>query len=823
MSNSITTRRAILAAVGLPVVVLAALVLAASQAVAFTGYSPPAYFGAAGSGAGQFSEPAGVAVNDATHEVYVYDAGNLRVERFSAAGGKFEGEFDGSESPTGRFSPPASISEHAAHGTLFNLAVDNDPSSPSAEDVYVVDPGSNVIDKFSASGVYLSQLSGFDAPIFGLAVDHEGNVWVEEEGSEVNGNHGVIREFGGDSANTPVGELNLPALRSPGIGVDSAENLYVLKGEPNIAKFDKTGATIAEQITFCGCLTGVAVDDSNSDVFADEGHSIAVYGPFGEPYESVLETLEGISGSRGIAVDGSDHTVYASQREQNSVAVYKFRLLPDVTTGEAASEVERTSAKLEGEVNPDEQAVTSCEFEYGTSEEYANNKAYGKKAPCESAPGSGSSFVPVAAPLAGLTAQTTYHFRLVAGNTNGTHAGADKEFTTPPAVENVATEGVVSVGATTATVEGSLEPNGLDTEYLFESTEYLFGSSGITVRPGPSTELQDAGSASEDVHVSAQLRGLRPNVLYSVRIVAENSLGRTDGGSQFFKTEALAPTIPGEPTATFIAAQSADLNAAVNPENTSTHYHFEYGPCPTLTGCTGIQSTPDETSAAYGTIGTSAEMVGLAPSTTYAYRLVATNRLEETTVGAEATFTTNPASIPGVATGAYTVLGATSAIVSGTVEPHGVPTSYTIEAGIYKGASTQYGIVASGSAGSSEAPVPVSAALTGLQPGSTYAYQVTISSGYILNETHTLTGSPGRFTTPGLVAVLVPPPLLAQLAVPAIVFPPEMTVKAAPKKLTRAQRLADALKACAKRPKSRRTACKRAAHKKYEAGNKAKK
>lgn len=159
------TRR--IAVTGLSVLGLlgAQLVLDAGPAVAFMGYVPPRFFGGEGSGNGQFKEPAGVAVNDASKEVYVYDAGNLRVERFSSSGGKFEGQFSGSTSPTGQFAPPASISEHAAHGTLFNLAIDNDHSSPSEGDVYVVDPGHNVIDKFSAAGVYLSQLTGFKAPV----------------------------------------------------------------------------------------------------------------------------------------------------------------------------------------------------------------------------------------------------------------------------------------------------------------------------------------------------------------------------------------------------------------------------------------------------------------------------------------------------------------------------------------------------------------------------------------------------------------------------------------------------------------------------------
>jgi phosphodiesterase/alkaline phosphatase D-like protein len=367
-------------------------------------------------------------------------------------------------------------------------------------------------------------------------------------------------------------------------------------------------------------------------------------------------------------------------------------------------------------------------------------------------------------PVAGLTPQTTYYYRLLASNSNGPHAGALGTFTTPPAVQGLQTSPASKPTGSTVTLNGSFESTGLETHYLFEY--------GTSESYGSSTPLTDGGSASGTTPVGEPLTGLQPNQEYHYRIVAENTLGRTEGADMSFTTAALAPLIPGNPSASSVAAQSADLSAALNPEHTTTHYRFEYGACPKLAGCTTVQSTPTETSAVYGTVGTSAEVVGLAPTTTYAYRLVAINEFGESTVGAEGTFTTTPASTPGVSTGASTVLGATSAIVFGTVEPHGVPTSYTIEAGIYKGASTQYGIVASGSAGYGDAPVPVSALLTGLQPGLTYAYQVTISSsGYILNETHTLVGGTAQFTTPGLAAALELPSVLTQLPIPSIKFP----------------------------------------------------
>jgi len=774
------------------------LALSTGPAAAFEGYGLPTFFGSAGSGDGQFFRPAGVAVNDATHEVYVYDSGNLRVERFDSTGAKFEGQFDGSgllagegsAAPTGQFAPPASISEDAAHGTLFNLAVDNAAASPSKGDVYVVDPGHNVIDKFTATGAYLFQLTGFKLPVFGVAVDSSGNVWVAEEG-RAGGEfgEGPVQEFDNAVENKHVSELTPIGLRSPGIALDSEGNLYLSQEPQNVAKFNKAG-TFEEQATVCGCGTALAIDAASNDLFFDEGKSISRY--LHNVKESPAETFTGVSGSDGVAVNSATHVIYASQLAANSVAVFNFALLPDVTTG-SASEVTRTTAKLEGEVNPDGQEVTSCEFEYGPTEAYGNTVA------CTAPPGSGTSPVAVSAEATELTAGSIYHYRLVAGNANGRHPGADAQFTTAPAVENVHTEGFTAVTAHTAMVEGSFEPNGYDTHYRFE---YIgIGSNSVSPKlseierllafwfhgaPGSRTPLQDGGSASEDKHVSQELTGLPPNTRFvAYRIVAENKFGQTLGlGPRSFETPVTAPVILGAPSATFVAAQSADLNANLNPEHTLTHYHFEYGPCPVLSSCASIQSTPEESSALFGQIGASAEVSGLVPSTTYSYRLVAVNEFDEeegkikeagetkheTAIGPEGTFTTAPAPMPSVQTGANTVLGATSAAIGGVVSPNGAPTSYAFELGVYEGAATQYGVVASGSAGSGTAPVTVGLTLSGLQPGTTYAYRLSIASGY-LPGAGSAQGATVMFTTPGLPAAIAPPPLLAQLPVPSIRFP----------------------------------------------------
>jgi hypothetical protein len=105
------------------------------------------------------------------------------------------------------------------------------------------------------------------------------------------------------------------------------------------------------------------------------------------------------------------------------------------------------------------------------------------------------------------------------------------------------------------------------------------------------------------------------------------------------------------------------------------------------------------------------------------------------------------------------------------VNPDGLPAGYAFELGVYEGVGTQYGVVFSGSAGSGSVPIEETLPLSGLQPGVTYAYRISVLSGYIPGESHTLQGAPVTFTTAGVPAVLQIPPPLAQLPIPNIAFP----------------------------------------------------
>ncbi len=101
---------------------------------------------------------------------------------------------------------------------------------------------------------------------------------------------------------------------------------------------------------------------------------------------------------------------------------------PTVVT-KAASSVTQTSATLNATVNPNGAPVNECKLEYGPT------VSYGKSQPCSSSPGSGGSPVAVSASITGLTANTTYHFRISATNGGGTSEGSDETFTTLAALE----------------------------------------------------------------------------------------------------------------------------------------------------------------------------------------------------------------------------------------------------------------------------------------------------------------------------------------------------------------------------------------------------
>jgi len=204
---------------------------------------------------------------------------------------------------------------------------------------------------------------------------------------------------------------------------------------------------------------------------------------------------------------------------------------PTASTGDASALTD-TQATVAGTVNPRGE-LTSYAFQYGTT------TAYGQQTALTSA-GSGTADVPVRADLAGLTAGTTYHYRVIATNASGTTVGADRTFRTtgtapPPPPAPSATTGGADVNGSAATLSGSVNPNGVATSYYFEF--------GTTADYGQQTPPQGAGAGSSAVSVSASLAGLVANATYHYRLVAVGPNGAFSIGSdRTFTTAGSAST-----------------------------------------------------------------------------------------------------------------------------------------------------------------------------------------------------------------------------------------------------------------------------------------
>jgi hypothetical protein len=207
---------------------------------------------------------------------------------------------------------------------------------------------------------------------------------------------------------------------------------------------------------------------------------------------------------------------------------------PTATTGKASS-IAETGATLNGTVNPNGVAVTECKFEYATAATFELTKTYSETKACSVLPGSGSSAVAVSAAVTGLSANTTYHFRIVASNATTKGEGADETFKTleEPVVvlaPSVATGKASLVGETGATLNGTVNPNG--TAVTACTFDY-----GTTVSYGKTAACSVLpGSGSSAVAVSAAVTGLSANTTYHFRIVASNATTKGEGADETFKT-----------------------------------------------------------------------------------------------------------------------------------------------------------------------------------------------------------------------------------------------------------------------------------------------
>ncbi len=340
-------------------------------------------------------------------------------------------------------------------------------------------------------------------------------------------------------------------------------------------------------------------------------------------YNSTTRTATFTAGAPFAAL--TDHTVTVdpkvksvSTERLSAPYVFGFRtaaasspIAPPIATSTDATLVNGSVATLSGTVNPNGLA-TRAWFEYGTDPELLTRSS----SPVQDV-GNGLVARSVTAVVSLLAPGTTYSFRVCAENSGGYSAGQIMRFTTgspgsPPAVTTLA---ATSVGATGATLNGSVIPNGLATDAWFEwGTDPALASYGTTA-------IQAVGSGTTSQPVHQALSGLTTGTAYCYRIAASNGSGTSKGGIQCV-TPGAAPTVTTL-TVTGVGTTSATLNGSVNPNGLATDAWFEWGTSPDLAT---FDTTPLQALGA-GTdfLPVKATLAGLIPGTTYYHRVAASN------------------------------------------------------------------------------------------------------------------------------------------------------------------------------------------------------
>lgn len=334
------------------------------------------------------------------------------------------------------------------------------------------------------------------------------------------------------------------------------------------------------------------------------GNTVVTYAPSSILATNTLYTAR----IEASATDSNNLAMQGAFESRFTTGTNSSNARPSINFG-SSSNLGDNTATLNATVTPNGVATT-VSFEYGTSTSFGNSTA-------GQGIGSGSSAVNVSTNLSGLAAGTTYCFRVVATNSQGTTTGNTLTFTTSTPLPTVVTTDASSIGTTGANVNGNVNPNGIITSVYFEwgDRSDLLSNSNSPVA---------IGSGANVVTNSARVEGLNPDSTYFFRIVAvttnSSATNKTYGATLSLKTQPVKPIVItlGVTNATTTAAT---LQGAVNPNGNPTSFYFEYGSTPSY----GSSTTAQDVGSGANSVSLTAVLTGLTSGQIYYYRAVASN------------------------------------------------------------------------------------------------------------------------------------------------------------------------------------------------------
>jgi hypothetical protein len=379
--------------------------------------------------------------------VYVVDAANRVVDEYSKAG-TWLGQIKSSEAVVGqpkRFVEPLDVT--VAEGT-----------GAGQGRLYVSDGGASAVDVFAAAGVLLAEVTTPTASgVTATAATVSGTVnpdsvevtscnFEYRTTTETTFTHSAACSPPPGSGSTPVAvSATLAGLtpNSPYVfrlaatnanGTNSSEATFLTPGPPQVRaeeaevqsteKAGQTAATLRGEVNPDGAVTTYRFEYGETTSYGTN-----VEGNAGEGTEFAAVPAAALT---GLKVGTTYHYRLTASNQYGETAGpdETFTTTPAVLIDESVTKVTAESATLRAQINPLGNATTYY-FQYGTV------SCESSPASCTSVPaapasvGSGETTVePTPIEVQGLTANTTYHYRLIATNSLGTVQGADRTFTT---------------------------------------------------------------------------------------------------------------------------------------------------------------------------------------------------------------------------------------------------------------------------------------------------------------------------------------------------------------------------------------------------------
>jgi DNA-binding beta-propeller fold protein YncE len=461
--------------------------------------------GIAGSGTGQFNEPSEVAIDKSTHDVYVVDYGNSRVEKFDPAGnfllafgspGTGPGQFSGQTVTQGRGHVTLGI---GPGGTVYvGDGEFEEPNQQLIEEGFGTGKWTNRIQLFEPSGLFIKEVKLGLGSMLALAVDSTGGSYVY--GAAGGGFHKFDSSFN-EVASFPNGTVGA-------LAVDPADNLFVAAGAGGISSIIEYGSSTPP----AGIRRfGYRGDGLTSPFSADSGLA---------PYQS------------------ANGDIYASEGDQVSAVGFSAPGPVVLSRPCTAPKPGNTSATLSAQVNPEGKATT-FHFQYVDQESFEAEGGFASKntrITSESGlPGSDFELYVAKDKVGGLLPETSYRCRVIAKNEDGENTGEEGPFVTDEPFNILATWSSAT-GIETVTLNASVNPLEIPATAYFEYVDDAsFEASGFAdAQKSPELEL-GAGNAPKTI--SSALVGLKPGTGYRYRVVVDDPLvAPRNGPERTFRT-----------------------------------------------------------------------------------------------------------------------------------------------------------------------------------------------------------------------------------------------------------------------------------------------